>query len=145
MSLAAFQTALADLAASPALVTLVRADAATLPARYALSEKEARRLTAIAASRGMEANCILYRANRLAPVALNLPETCTALGDDLAGLLSEYWVAEPRTDVHFLLEADRFARFLGSHPALTAAARTALAPEAAIVAARLAASRALAV
>lgn len=143
MTLAAFQTALADLAAAPALVTRVRADPAALDA-YDLTARERTRLAAIAASRGMAANCILYRANRLAPVALNLPETCTALGDRLPDLTAAFWAAEPRTDVHFLIEADRFASFLAGRPDLPAGAQAALVAEAAILAGRLAASRALA-
>lgn len=142
MSLAAFQTALADLTASPALVSAVRKSPATL-ARYPLTEKEVARLTAIAASAGMHANCVLYRANRLAPLALNLPETCAALGAQLPALTAAYWAAEPRTDVHFLLEADRFARWLDSQD-IPATARAALATEAALAAGRLAASRAMA-
>ena len=142
MTLAAFQTALADLTASPALVTAVRADPSVL-ARYPLTSKETARLAAIAASPGMHANCILYRANRLAPIALNLPQTCTALADQLPALTAAYWAAEPRTDVHFLIEADRFARYLAAQD-ISTAARTALAPEAALVAGRLAASRAMA-
>lgn len=142
MTLAAFQTALADLTASPALVTAVRASPAPLAA-YALTAKEAARLAAIAASPGMHANCVLYRANRLAPLALNLPETCAALADLLPALTAAYWAAEPRTDVHFLIEADRFARWLEGQD-IPVAAREALAPEAALVAGRLAASRAMA-
>jgi hypothetical protein len=141
MTLAAFQTALADLAASPALVSAVRADPAAL-ASYDLTARETARLVAIADSHGMHANCILYRANRLAPIALNLPETCTALGDRLPALTSASWATEPRTDVHFLIEADRFARYLAGCD-LSPAVRAALAPEAALVAGRLAASRAM--
>src|SRR6266851_4429461 len=107
-----FQTALAELTASPALCRKVRAAPETLRERYNLTEKEWRRLAGIVRSKGMEANCMLYRANRLAPVALNLPETCTALGEDLNSLISAYWESEPTTDVHFLVEADRFCRFL---------------------------------
>ena len=91
----------------------------------------------------MHANCVLYRANRLAPLALNLPNTCTALAGLLPDLTAAYWEAEPRTNVHFLLEADRFARYLTTRN-IPAAARVALAPEAALVASRLAASRAMA-
>ena len=141
--LAAFQTALADLTASPALCRRVRADPAVLHARYTLTDKEWRRLAAIAASRGMEANCMLYRANRLAPVALNLPETCEALGEHLTELISDYWEGEPITDVHFLIEADRFCRFLDARVDLPASARTALTREHGAVAVKLGASRAM--
>ena len=140
-----FQRALADLTASPSLCREVRATPQTLRDRYDdLTDREWRRLVAIVASKGMEANCILYRANRLAPVALNLPNTCTALGDDLNRLISAYWESEPRTDVHFLVEADRFCRFLLTQPDLPSAVTTELERESAIVDAKLAISRSIA-
>jgi hypothetical protein len=139
-----FQRALADLTASPPLCRLVRQQPEVLRERYDLTEREWRRLVGIVASRGMEANCILYRANRLAPVALNLPDTCTALGDDLNRLISAYWDSEPITDVHFLVEADRFCRFLRGQSDLPPAAAATLEREHAVVAAKLAASRSLA-
>jgi hypothetical protein len=124
-----FQRALADLTASPALCRQVREAPATLHDSYGLTEREWRRLVGIVSSRGMEANCVLYRANRLAPVALNLPETCKALGDDLTRLVSAYWESEPITDVHFLVEADRFCRFLWSQPDLPDSVRVTLQDE----------------
>lgn len=139
--LAAFQTALADLTASPALCRAVRVEPELLRDCYELTDREWRRLAAIAASKGMEANCMLYRANRLAPVALNLPETCTALGEALTPLISAYWESEPTTDVHFLVEADRFCRFLGARDDLPEGALAPLQREHATVAGRLAASR----
>ena len=135
-----FQRALADLTASPALCRTVRHRPAALRDLYDLTEREWRRLVGIVSSSGMEANCMLYRANRLAPVALNLPETCRALGDDLTRLVSAYWDAEPITDVHFLVEADRFCRFLQRQPDLPLQARTVLDREHAVVAGKLAAS-----
>ena len=136
-----FQKALADLTASPALCREVRRAPETLRGRYDLTDKEWRRLAGIAASKGMEANCMLYRANRLAPVALNLPDTCEAIRDDLNRLISAYWESEPTTDVHFLVEADRFCRFLLGQPGLSPEARATLAREHAVVAAKVAASR----
>src|SRR6266568_2391901 len=118
-----FQKALADLTASPALCRAVRQD------------------VGIVSSKGMEANCMLYRANRLAPIALNLPETCEAIREDLNRLVSTYWDSEPETDVHFLIEADRFCRFLQSQSGLSPKAKAALARESAIVAAKLALTR----
>lgn len=141
--LGAFQSALAELTASPLLCRAVRADPAVLRERYVLSDREWRQLTGIARSRGMEANCMLYRANRLAPVALNLPETCEALGDALTPLISAYWDGEPTTDVHFLIEADRFCRFLHTHPDLPEAARPVLAREHGAIRVKLGASRAM--
>lgn len=139
-----FQRALADLTASPSLCREVRAAPQILRETYDLTEKEWRRLVGIVGSKGMEANCILYRANRLAPVALNLPNTCHALGDELNRLICAYWDSEPITDVHFLVEADRFCRFLLAQPGLPTEALTALQEEGAIVAAKLEASRTLA-
>ena len=136
-----FQRALADLTASPALCRQVRSEPETLRERYDLTDKEWRRLAGIANSKGMEANCMLYRANRLAPVALNMPETCEAIREDLNRLISAYWESEPTTDVHFLVETDRFCRFLQGQSGLSAAARAVLEREHAVVAAKLAASR----
>lgn len=136
-----FQKALADLTASPELCRQVRKNPTVLRELYALSEKEWRRLVAITASKGMEANCMLYRANRLAPVALNLPDTCDAIRDDLNRLISAYWESEPITDVHFLVEADRFCCFLEQQRDLPLPARAALARERAVVAEKLAATR----
>jgi hypothetical protein len=136
-----FQRALADLTASPSLCRRIREAPQTLKDRYQLSEREWRRLVGIVSSDGMEANCILYRANRLAPVALNLPDTCQALGDDLTRLISEYWDSEPMTDVHFLVEADRFCRFLCTQRDLPVDVTTELAREHAVVIGKLAASQ----
>jgi hypothetical protein len=138
-----FQTALAELTASPALCRQARAAPEVLRERYNLTDKEWRRLSGIVASKGMEANCMLYRANRLAPVALNLPETCTALGDELNPLISAYWDSAPRTDVHFLVEADRFCQFLRSQARLSAEALAVLNQEHSVITAKLAATRAM--
>jgi len=136
-----FQRALADLTASPALCREVRRMPEKLRDLYKLTDKEWRRLAGIAASKGMEANCMLYRANRLAPVALNLPETCEAIRDDLNRLISAYWESEPTTDVNFLVETDRFCLFLEDQAGLSLTAKRVLAQEHAIVTAKLAAIR----
>ena len=136
-----FQRALADLTASPELCRRVRKDSEVLNLDYDLTAKEWRRLVAVVMSDGMRANCILYRANRLAPIALNLPRTCSALGDDLNRIVSAYWDSEPITDVHFLVETDRFCRFLRVWPGLSAEARAELDREGAIVAGKLEVSR----
>jgi hypothetical protein len=136
-----FQRAFADLTASPSLCRTVRRTPEILRERYSLTDKEWRRLVGLVGSKGMEANCMLYRANRLAPVALNLRDTCKALGDDLNRLISAYWESEPTTDVHFLIETDRFCRFLLAQPGLSTAALAALEREHALVSAKLALSR----
>jgi hypothetical protein len=136
-----FQRALADMTASPTLCRTIIADKAMPKGPYDLTTREAARLTAIASSRGMEANCMLYRANRLAPVALNLPKTCDALRGDLNRLISAYWDSAPTTDVHFLIEADRFCRFLKKRDDMPATARAVLDKEHDTVLAKLSVSR----
>lgn len=140
MTLAAFQRALTDLTASPEMCRFVRHDPDWLMESYDLTARERDRLAGIAASAGMEANCILYRANRLAPVALNCPDLCDALGEELNRLISAYWEAEPTTNVHFLVETERFCAFLAGRADLTPSARAALAREHDIVLQKLAAS-----
>ena len=140
MSLVAFQTALARMTADPAYAAGVRADPAHLEAEPDLAPLERRRLAAIAQSRGMEANCMLYRANRLIPLALNCPDTLDALGASLEPLLSAFWASEPEAHVNFLIETDRFCQWLAEQPSPPAM----LPREHALVAARLAETRRLA-
>ena len=135
--LAQFQIALAELTASPERCRIARRDPAVLGRWYELTDLEQTRLAAVVASRGMEANCMLYRANRLAPLALNLPDTCDALGPELEPLATAYWDAEPRTDVNFLVETARFAAFLDAQ-SITDEASAALDREVAVVHAKLA-------
>jgi hypothetical protein len=110
--LADFQQALADLTGSPDLCLDVRRDPSILREKYELTDREWRRLVGIVQHRGMECACIVYRANRLAPLALNIPRTCKALGQGLREVVSEFWAAYPETNVHFFVETDRFCRFL---------------------------------
>lgn len=107
-----FQQALADLVASPALCREVRENPALLADRYRLNEREHAQLVGVVRHRGMECTCMLYRANRLAPLALNLPQVCRALGDELKAVLDDYWAAYPKTNVHFIVESHRFCEFL---------------------------------
>jgi hypothetical protein len=110
--LADFQQALADLTASPELCIRVRRNPAVLRQDYELTEREWHRLAEIVMHPGMECACIVYRANRLAPLAMNIPLTCRALGTDLRGIVSEFWAAFPESNVHFFVETERFCRFL---------------------------------
>lgn len=107
-----FQQALADLVASPDLCREILVEPDLLKERYDLSEREYERLVKIVNHKAMACNCMLYRANRLAPIALNLHEFCTRLGHRLGPLLSEYAVLYPNTNVHFYLECDRFCQFI---------------------------------
>jgi hypothetical protein len=107
-----FQQALADMTACPELCADIRRDPSILDQRYDLTERERRRLVGIVGASGMACACMVYRANRLAPLALNIPQTCRALGKQLRPLVSEYWAIFPEGNVHFFIEADRFCRFL---------------------------------
>jgi hypothetical protein len=107
-----FQQALADLVASPEFCREVRKEPSLLQQRYDLSPREFQRLVSMVNQRGMALNCMLYRANRLAPLALNLHGFCRALGPRLGPLLTEYTGLHPNTTVHFFLECDRFCRFI---------------------------------
>jgi hypothetical protein len=107
-----FQQALADLTASPDLCIAIRQDPSVLQQRYRLTEREWHRLVGIVRHPGMACACIVYRANRLAPLAMNIPQTCRALGGELRAVASEYWAKYPEGNVHFYIETDRFCRFL---------------------------------
>ena len=140
-----FQQALADLVASPELCRRVRADGGELDRRYRLSARERGRLLGVVTHRGMGRTCTLYRANRLAPLALNLPHVCRTLAGELPAVLDDYWTAHPSTDVHFLVESERFCAFLAAELArgrpLPAGVAEALDAERPVLALRLAASR----
>ena len=107
-----FQRAFSDLTASAEFVKQARVHPEILDERYDLTELELRRLTAIVNQPGMECNCILYRANRLAPVAINLPDLCRALGSELRELLSEYWLQSTQAGDNFWVEANDFCEFV---------------------------------
>jgi hypothetical protein len=107
-----FQQALADLVSSPQFCRDVRDNPSLLGERYRLNERERERLVALANHPAMRLNCMLYRANRLAPLAMNLGGFCKALGPRLGPLLTEYTALNPSTNVHFYRECDRFCSFL---------------------------------
>ncbi len=143
-----FQQALADLVGSPDFAQQVRRNPEILAERYDLTEIEFGRLSQMAAHGGMKANMVLYRANRLAPVVLNLPQLCDVLGPHLRPMLEAYWRSTPHNDVHFLVEADRFRAFVtealhaGQLPSrLAAPVANALGTEGLSLSARLAASK----
>jgi hypothetical protein len=107
-----FQKAFSDLTASPELVKAVRENPEILMERYDLTDLEWRRLAAIVKQSGMECNCILYKANRLAPIVINLPDLCKTLEKDLRSLLSEYWAQYPQVTANFWIEANDFCEFI---------------------------------
>lgn len=107
-----FQQAFADLVASPELCIEVRRNPAVLRERYRLTDREASRLEGVVNQQAMERNCMIYRANRLAPLAMNLPGLLKAIGPDLRSTLDGFWKRYSNTDVHFYVESYRFCEFI---------------------------------
>ena len=107
-----FQQALAEITASPALCLAVRRDPALLEQRYRLKARERSQVVGVANHPSMECTCSLYRANRLAPLARNLPTTLADLADPLTPLLTQYWDAHPWPLRYGALESERFCRWL---------------------------------
>jgi len=110
--LAEFQQALVDLTAQPARCAKFRRDPGPLRAQYDLTDREYDRLVQMLRHPGMRCGCVVYRANRLAPLVMNAPETCRSLGPSLRPYVDAFWDANPETNVHFYIETDRFCRFL---------------------------------
>jgi len=128
MSLAAFQRALVDLAASPALCARVREDPEAALAAYALTEVERRRVASAAGQRGMVVNGMLYRSNRLAPLVSQLPYTFLMLGPELRATADAYWAVNPSLERNAPTEVRRFAAFV-QRRAAEGAIREPLVPE----------------
>jgi hypothetical protein len=112
MSLLAFQRALADLAASPALCGRVREDADAALASYALTDRERRRVASAAAQRGMTVNGMLYRSNRLGPIAAQLPYSFVLIGPELRATMDAFWAENPSFERNAPREVRRFADFV---------------------------------
>jgi len=116
MSLAAFQRAYADLAASPKLCLAVRADPVAVLASYDLDARERDRLVRAVWQRGMDANCTLYRVTRITALNTVMPLTLKLLKPSLRELLDGYWEDHPAHDVRFTHEAVRFIAWLETGP-----------------------------
>lgn len=110
---------MADLVASPERCQAIRDadEAVSLLDGYDLSPTERSRLAGIVRHPGMAANCTVYRSNRLTPIVINLPDTCAALGPHFREVVDQFWASHPTEYfVHFLVESDRFATFVGDLP-----------------------------
>ncbi|HEX6372268.1 MAG TPA: hypothetical protein VF006_25340 [Longimicrobium sp.] len=112
MSLAAFQRAMADMAAAPALCRRVLDDAQGALAGYDLTPLEVERLASAAAQRGMRMNCMLYRNGRLSPLVSQLPGTFHLLAYQLRETAEAFWVENPRVPRGVPGEMRRFAAFV---------------------------------
>jgi hypothetical protein len=108
MSLQDFQRALSDLVMSPAFRTRVAAELAA----YELSERERRRITAVARDPGLRTGMLLHRAFRLSMLSNTIPRTCTALGaSGLKTLVHAYWSEYPSQSMLYVKETRRFADY----------------------------------
>jgi hypothetical protein len=116
VSLAAFQRAYADLAASPRLCLAVRADPVAALAPYDLEARERDRLARAVWQRGMDANCTLYRVTRITALNTVMPMTLKLLRPTLRALLDAYWEDHPIHDIRFAHEAARFIAWLETQP-----------------------------
>jgi hypothetical protein len=112
VTLLAYQQALCDLVASPALCVAVRRDPERSLLKFDLTERERRRLAAVAGQRGMSTSCTLHRVNRITPIFEYLPLTCALLGDDLIREAELFWDEGAASDLQFGPESERFAEFL---------------------------------
>lgn len=112
MSLVAFQRAICDMAASPAMCRRVLDEGAGVLAGYDLTPVEVQRLLSAAEQKGMRMNCMLYRNGRLSPLVSQLPGTFHVLGYHLREVAEAFWVENPRVPRGVPGEMRRFAAFL---------------------------------
>jgi hypothetical protein len=112
MSLAAFQRAMADMAAAPAMCRRILDEGASVLAGYDLTPIEVRRLVSAADQRGMRMNCMLYRNGRLSPLVSQLPGTFHVLGYGLRAVAEAFWMENPKLPRGVPDEIRRFAAFL---------------------------------
>ena len=116
MSMATFQRAYADLAASPTLCLAVRADPVAALASYDLDARDRGRLARAVWQRGMDANCTLYRTTRITALNSVIPLTLGLIRPILRPLLDAYWEKHPVHDVRFTRATARFIAWLESRP-----------------------------
>ncbi len=103
MTLAVFQTALAELVA----------EARDGSGGEDLADIERRRLAALADDRGVATMRMLYMSWRLTKVLSLLPLSLKLLGDEqTAALLRAFWAIRKATSLHFVEECLEFAAFL---------------------------------
>jgi hypothetical protein len=112
MSLVAFQRAICDMAASPAMCRRVLDEGAGVLAGYDLTPVEVQRLLSAAEQKGMRMNCMLYRNGRLSPLVSQLPGTFHVLGYHLREVAEAFWVKNPKVPRGVPGEMRRFAAFL---------------------------------
>jgi hypothetical protein len=134
MTLAQFQTALAELISQPGRLDAVRALGGDGLGTAQLDERERRRLVALARDPRLEVAVMLHVRRRLAAVLTALPHSCRLLGDGVvSSLLREYRWAHPPRSTYFADEGLEFARFLGARDELDPFVADVLALEVAVL------------
>jgi hypothetical protein len=112
VSVATYQEVFCRMVASAAYRDRVLAQPDVALAGLDLSDRERRRVLAIAAQPGMRVNTAIHRANRLTPLDQTLPFTCFLLGDALGPLVDRYWQEHTTENLQLPAECERFAKFL---------------------------------
>jgi hypothetical protein len=134
MTLARFQSALAELITVPERRRAVRALGAEALQEPELDERERRRLVALARDPRLEVAVMLHVRRRLAGVLTALPHTCRLLGDDaVSSLMDAYGESHPPRSSYFVEEGLAFARFLSVREELGGLATDVLAFETAVL------------
>lgn len=112
MSLTQFQNVLSRLVMEPPFRRAVADDADSVLASCGLSERERRRLEALARDPGLRTGTLIHRSFRLSMLSNTLPRTCRALGGRmLKELVHDYWRREPSRSLVYVREALGFAAF----------------------------------
>lgn len=112
MSLPEFQRALSEMVMSPGFRNRVAEDPGGALSPFDLSDRELRRLEALARDGGLKTGTLLHRSTRLSMLSNTLPRTCRVLGPKgLKELTHAYWSEHPSYSAFFIQEGGRFGRF----------------------------------
>jgi hypothetical protein len=115
MSEAAFQSAFVRLITDAGFRDMFRAGGAAPLAMDGLTQAEARDLTKLAISPGLDVMRKLHLGFRLNKLFSTLPLTCRLLGNRrLAGEAGRFWQARPSSSFYFVEEAEAFIDYLYS-------------------------------
>ena len=131
MSLARFQSAVAELITVPERRRAVRALGSVALEDLELDDRERRRLVALAGDPRLEVAVMLHVRRRLAGVLTALPHTCRLLGDEVVSFMNDYGESHPPRSSYFVEEGLAFADFLRAERKLTGLRADVLALEAA--------------
>jgi hypothetical protein len=112
MSLPEFQRALSEMVMSPGFRNRVAEDPGSALAAFDLSDRERRRLEALARDTRLKTGTLLHRSTRLSMLSNTMSRTCRALGPQgLKELTHAYWSEHPPYSSFFIEEGIRFGRF----------------------------------